>query len=162
MEEIILRFSLIGQAIFKELNGRDFCKSKEVTQSWYHFISNERDLQRAYKSRIEDKIHSLTEDEAESYPWSISQCLISRIFCVDNSFRFKLESFVLKVREITCTWTLRKDFTLMCSVKHHLCGLSGLSYLKGVNKLRIISPRRRRRQSDQQQYYLQLLIKTFI
>ena len=42
MEEILLRFSLIGRAIFKKLNGRDYCKSKEVAQSWHYFISNER------------------------------------------------------------------------------------------------------------------------
>ena len=60
MEEILLRFSHIGQAIFKELNGKDFCKSKEVNRSWYHFINNERSLQTAYKYRIQEKIDILT------------------------------------------------------------------------------------------------------
>ena len=66
MEEILLRFSHIGQAIFKELNGRDFCQSREVNRQWYHFISNERALQKAYKKQIEDKIQSLN-DEIEGY-----------------------------------------------------------------------------------------------
>ena len=61
MEEILLRFPHIGRAIFKELNGKDFGKSSEVNQSWYHFITNDRALQRIYKKRIQDKIHILTE-----------------------------------------------------------------------------------------------------
>ena len=62
MEEKLLRFSLIGRAIFKVLNDRDFCKSKEVTQSWNYFITNERALQKAYKNRIQDKIQTLDEE----------------------------------------------------------------------------------------------------
>ena len=62
MEEILLRFSHIGQAIFKELNGRDFCKSREVTQWWYYFISNERALQKAFKKQIQAKIQYLAEE----------------------------------------------------------------------------------------------------
>ena len=66
MEEILLRFSHIGRAIFNELDGRDFCTSREVTQSWDLFISNDRVLQRAYKNRIQDNIQTLTE-EADGY-----------------------------------------------------------------------------------------------
>ena len=62
MEEILLRFSLIGQAIFKELNGRDLCKSKEVNRSWNQFINNEIALQKAYKNRIQEKIQTLDEE----------------------------------------------------------------------------------------------------
>ena len=64
MEEILLRFSHIGQAIFKELNGRDFCKSREVNRQWYHFINNERALQKIYKKQIQDK---MLNEEIEGY-----------------------------------------------------------------------------------------------
>ena len=47
MEEILLRFPIIGHAIFKELNGRDFSKSREINRSWYRFITNERALKKA-------------------------------------------------------------------------------------------------------------------
>ena len=59
MEEILFRFPLIGDNIFKELKGRDFCKSMEVSRSWNYFINNERILQKAYKKRMQDKIEEL-------------------------------------------------------------------------------------------------------
>ena len=68
MEEIISRFPIIGDYIFEELNGKDFCKAKEVSRTWNCFISNEIVLQRAleahkaYKKRIQDEIIILTEE----------------------------------------------------------------------------------------------------
>ena len=75
MEEILSRFQHIGEDIFKELNGKDFCKSMEVSRSWNHFIRIERLLQTAYKShkaykkRIQEKIQDLTK-EIENDPYS--------------------------------------------------------------------------------------------
>ena len=62
MEEIILRFSHIGRAIFIELNGKDFCKFSEVNRVWYNFITNDRVLQRINKKGIQDKIQILTKE----------------------------------------------------------------------------------------------------
>ena len=62
MEEILLRFPNIGDNIFKELDCKDFCKSKEVGRSWKYFINNERALQKSYKNHIKNKIQSLTEE----------------------------------------------------------------------------------------------------
>ena len=62
MEEILLRFSHIGRAVFIELNGKDFGKSREVNRDWYHFINNERALQKVNKIRIQEKIQTLTEE----------------------------------------------------------------------------------------------------
>ena len=62
MDEVLIRFSHIGQAIFKELDGKDFCASREVSRSLYHFFSDERILQKAYKKRIQEKIHDLTKE----------------------------------------------------------------------------------------------------
>ena len=68
MEEILLRFSHIGQAIFKELNGRDFCKSREVNRQWLYFINNERVLKNSYKKMIQDKVQDLTDEiEGDRY-----------------------------------------------------------------------------------------------
>ena len=69
MEEILLRFSHIGQAIFKELNGRDFAMSREVNRSWYHFISGERALQKAYRKQIQDKIQILANEIDQNEGW---------------------------------------------------------------------------------------------
>jgi len=60
MEEIISRFPVIGDSIFQELNGKDFCMSKEVNRSWNYFMNNERVLKKAYKKRIRDKIDIMT------------------------------------------------------------------------------------------------------
>ena len=57
-----MRFPLLGDNIFNELDSKDFCKSKEVSRSWGHFIRNERVLQKAYKKRIQEKIQILTEE----------------------------------------------------------------------------------------------------
>ena len=69
MEEVLLRFSHIGEGIYKELNGKDFCKSMEVTRSWNYFIRDQRVLQRAYKvhkaigiQRIHKMIQTLTKE----------------------------------------------------------------------------------------------------
>ena len=62
MEEIISRFPMIGQAIYKELDRKDFCRSREVNRSWNYFMSNERALQKAYKKRIQEKIQTLKEE----------------------------------------------------------------------------------------------------
>ena len=61
MEEIISRFPHIGEAFYKELNRKDFCKSMEVNRSWNFFMNNQRVLQNAYKKRIQDKIQTLAE-----------------------------------------------------------------------------------------------------
>ena len=58
MEEIISRFPHIGEDIFKELNSKDFCKSKKICRSWNDFITNQRVLQRDNKNRIEYKIQT--------------------------------------------------------------------------------------------------------
>ena len=50
MEEILFRFPHIAEDIFKELNGKNFFKAMEVTQSWKYFIDNQRVLQIAYKT----------------------------------------------------------------------------------------------------------------
>ena len=65
MEEILSRFPNIGDDIFKELDSKDFCKSKEVSRSWSHFISNSR----AYKKGIQDKIQALTEEIDGDEDW---------------------------------------------------------------------------------------------
>ena len=68
MEDILLRFPHIGEDIFKELGGRNFCKSMKVSRSWNYFIRNERVLQRAYKDYkaykniIQVKIQALTKE----------------------------------------------------------------------------------------------------
>ena len=59
MEEIISRFPHMGEDIFKELNSKDFCKSTEVSRSWNYFIRNQRVLKKAYKKRIQNRIHTL-------------------------------------------------------------------------------------------------------
>ena len=64
----MLRFPHIGEDIFKELGGRNFCKSMEVSRSWNYFIRNEKVLQRAYKDHkaykkiIQAKIQILTKE----------------------------------------------------------------------------------------------------
>ena len=67
MEEVLLRFSHIGHAIFKELNGKDFCISREVGRSWYHFIKSERALKKAYKKRIQGKVQTLNQEIHGNY-----------------------------------------------------------------------------------------------
>ena len=62
MDEILSRFPSIGDNIFKELDSEDFCKSKEVGRSWNYFINNERALQKSYKTHIQNKVQSLTEE----------------------------------------------------------------------------------------------------
>ena len=68
MEEVLSRFPHIGEDIFKELYGKDFLKSMEVSRSWNYFIRNERVLQKAYKAhkankkRIQKKIQTLTKE----------------------------------------------------------------------------------------------------
>ena len=80
MEEILLRFSHIGRAIFIELNGKDFCKSKEVNGAWYHFINNDRALKKVNKKLIQDKIQILT-----------AECKRSRIFPKPSPFHLAAE-----------------------------------------------------------------------
>ena len=69
MEEVLSRFPHIGEGIFKELDGKGFCKSMEVKRSWNYFIRNQRVLQGAYKAHklqgkkiIQEKIQSLSEE----------------------------------------------------------------------------------------------------
>ena len=64
MEEILSRFPHLGEGIFKELNGKDFCKSMEVKRSWNYFIRNQRVLQKAYKAykAIQEKIQALSNE----------------------------------------------------------------------------------------------------
>ena len=68
MEETLLRFPHIGDAIFKELNDNDFCKSMEVNRSWNSFINKRRVLQKAYKKRIQHKIQTLTAGNRSKSP----------------------------------------------------------------------------------------------
>ena len=69
MEEVLLRFPHIGDNIYKELDSKDFCRSKEVNRSWNYFIRNERILQKDYKKRIQVKIDNLTEEAPKRFSW---------------------------------------------------------------------------------------------
>ena len=68
MEEVLSRFPHIGEDIFKELGGKDFFKSMEVSRSWNFFIKNQKVLQNAYKThkankkRVQEKIQILTKE----------------------------------------------------------------------------------------------------
>ena len=42
MEEVILRFPLLGQQIFDSLSNEDLVKSKKVSRSWQDFINNQK------------------------------------------------------------------------------------------------------------------------
>ena len=74
MEEILFRFPHIAEDIFKELNGKNFFKAMEVTQSWKYFIDNQRVLQNAYKfhKAIQKRIESLAVEAArKARKWKI-------------------------------------------------------------------------------------------
>ena len=58
IENILLRFPVIGQEIFKQLNNQDLTKCKEVCHSWGYFLNNEtlvwlRMLQKYNKNHVE-------------------------------------------------------------------------------------------------------------
>ena len=42
MENILLRFPVIGQEIFKQVNNPNLTKCKEVCHSWGYFLNNTR------------------------------------------------------------------------------------------------------------------------
>ena len=64
----------LQMAVFKELNGRDFCNSRKVSRAWNNLISNETALQEAYKKRIQERIQTLTEEiENDGYSRQMKQ-----------------------------------------------------------------------------------------
>ena len=42
MENILLRFPVIGQEIFKQVDNPNLTKCKEVCHSWGYFLNNDR------------------------------------------------------------------------------------------------------------------------
>ena len=42
MNEVLWRFPHIGEHIFKKLRNKDLVKCKNVSRSWYNFITNEK------------------------------------------------------------------------------------------------------------------------
>ena len=51
MEEILIRFPVIGQKIFKQLDNNNFVKCREVGKIWYNFLDNDRLL---WKRKIQN------------------------------------------------------------------------------------------------------------
>ena len=112
MEEVLLRFPHIGEDIFKELGGKNFCKSMEVSRSWNYFIRNERALQKAYKNHkaykkvIQEKIQTLTKEidcwaqSCQSQMWKKSKLVANEIIIV-MSFAIILKSFEKDLSKLT-------------------------------------------------------------
>ena len=50
MDEVLIRFPVIGQKIFKELDNKNLAKCRNVSKFWQHFLDNDSLL---WKRRIE-------------------------------------------------------------------------------------------------------------
>ena len=40
MDKVLIRFPVVGQKIFKQLDDKDIAKSKKVGKIWYDFLAN--------------------------------------------------------------------------------------------------------------------------
>jgi ankyrin repeat protein len=64
MEETLLRFSHIGEGIFKKLSNKSLAKCRTVDEAWEHFISNEK----FYKQRVKYETIQKEKDEIGRTP----------------------------------------------------------------------------------------------
>ena len=117
MEEVLLRFPHIGEGIYKKLNGKDFCKSMEVTRSWNYFIRNQRVLQRAYNThKAPWVIQTLTEEidwyqshQQKKTPFHLAAQRGYFAVCQelmensnDKNSKDKNPHFIMQLRKVTC------------------------------------------------------------
>jgi len=71
MEEILLRFPLIGENIFKKLSNKNLIKCKKVGKTWERFIINEKfyklkvkyeKIQKHYNKNGETPLHEAAKN----------------------------------------------------------------------------------------------------
>ena len=46
MDEVLIRFPVVGQKVFKQLDDKDIAKCQKVGKIWYNFLDNDSLLYR--------------------------------------------------------------------------------------------------------------------